>query len=134
VAELQSRWKPAEKKRWVKKNRRLLFEGKIDTIIKDIRQMCKGRCSKKLRTELNYFVINRVRMCYEKISSLKLPIGSGAIESAVRRVINLRLKGASIFWHEETAEAMLLLRSYYKAGRWNMVNKLAFSVHPEFAI
>jgi hypothetical protein len=134
VAELQNRWKPAEKKRWIKKNRSLLFEGKIDTIIKDIRQMCKGRGSKKLRTELNYFTKNSVRMCYEKISSLKLPIGSGAIESAVRRVVNLRLKGASIFWHEETVEAMLLLRSYYKAGRWNMVNKLSFSVHPELVI
>ena len=45
----------------------------------------------------------------------KLPIGSGAIESAIRRVVNLRLKGASIYWHKKSAEAVLLLRSYYKA-------------------
>lgn len=134
VAELQKGWKIPEKKRWIKKNRHLLFKGKIDTIIDGIRQMCRGRSSKKLRIELNYFVTNRMRMCYEKISSLKLPIGSGAIESAVRRVINLRLKGASIFWHKETAEAMILLRSYYKAGRWNMLKKLSFSTNLAYVI
>ena len=49
------------------------------------------------------------------------------MESAIRRVVNLRLKGASIYWLEETAEAMLLLRSFYKSGRWEMLNKLSFS-------
>jgi hypothetical protein len=47
------------------------------------------------------------------------------MESAIRRVINLRLKGPGIFWHEDSAEAMLLLRSYYKAQRWNELAKLA---------
>jgi len=36
-------------------------------------------------------------MDYAGIAAQKLPIGTGAIESAVRRVINLRLKGASIY-------------------------------------
>jgi hypothetical protein len=50
-----------------------------------------------------------------------LPLGSGAIESAIRRVINLRLKGNSIFWEEENAEAMLVLRGLVLSGRWNEV-------------
>ena len=50
-----------------------------------------------------------------------LPLGSGAIESAIRRVINLRLKGNSIFWAEENAEAMLVLRGLVLSGRWNEV-------------
>ena len=54
-----------------------------------------------------------------------IPIGSGAMESAIRHVINLRLKGASIYWNSKTAEAMLMLRSYYKSGRWNMLKSLA---------
>ena len=37
-----------------------------------------------------------------------VPLGSGAIESAIRRVINLRLKGNSISWYEENAEGMLV--------------------------
>ena len=58
-------------------------------------------------------------MDYARIAALKMPIGSGAIESTIRRVVNLGLKGASIYWHQKSAEAVLLLRSYYKAGRWN---------------
>jgi hypothetical protein len=50
-----------------------------------------------------------------------LPLGSGAIESAIRRVINLRLKGNSIYWEEENAEAMLVLRGLVLSGRWNEV-------------
>jgi len=34
----------------------------------------------------------------------------------VRRVVNLRLKGPSLFWCRASAEAILLLRSYYKGG------------------
>ena len=45
-------------------------------------------------------------------------MGSGAVESAVRRVVNLRMKGNSIFWLEENAESFLHLRCAYKAGRW----------------
>jgi len=50
-----------------------------------------------------------------------LPLGSGAIESAIRRVINLRLKGNSIYWEEANAEALLVLRGLVLSGRWNEV-------------
>ena len=48
-----------------------------------------------------------------------VPLGSGAIESAIRRVINLRLKGNSISWYEENAEGMLLLRCLVLSNRWD---------------
>jgi len=38
------------------------------------------------------------------------------IESTIRQVVNLRLKGASVYWKESTAEDMLLLRCLYKAN------------------
>jgi hypothetical protein len=47
-----------------------------------------------------------------------LPLGSGAIESTIRRVINLRMKGNSIFWEKENAEAMLVLRGLVLSRRW----------------
>ncbi len=43
------------------------------------------------------------RLDYAKFRRRGLPLGSGAVESAVRRVINLRLKGNSISWNEENA-------------------------------
>jgi hypothetical protein len=38
---------------------------------------------------------------------MKLPIGSGAVESLIRQVIKLRLKGNGKFWLPENAEIIL---------------------------
>jgi hypothetical protein len=59
------------------------------------------------------------RLKYPHFRSLGLPIGSGAIESSVRRVINMRLKGNGIFWREENAEAMLQVRAQVITNRWD---------------
>jgi hypothetical protein len=58
------------------------------------------------------------RLAYASFRRRKLPVGSGAIESAIRRVINLRMKGNSIFWKEENAEGMLVLRGLVLSRRW----------------
>ena len=47
-----------------------------------------------------------------------LPLGSGAVESAVRRVINMRVKSPSTFWREDHVEGIIHLRAHSKAGRW----------------
>jgi hypothetical protein len=47
-----------------------------------------------------------------------LPLGSGAVESAIRRVVNLRLKGPGLMWLAENAEAALALRAAALSGRW----------------
>ena len=47
------------------------------------------------------------------------PIGSGAVESCIRRVVNLRMKSPSTFWDEENAEGIMHLRALYKSGRWD---------------
>jgi len=128
VAELRKSWKASERKAWVKKHRRLLLKGKVSDVIEGIQEVCRGRNSKEVRQERDYFIRNSKRMSYNIVSSMGLPIGSGAMESSIRRVVNLRLKGASIYWLHQTAEAMLLLRSYYKAGRLNMLKHLTFDV------
>ena len=96
-------------------------------MVKAIREICRGRRSKELLREKIYFERNQKRMRYDIISDVGLPIGSGAMESVIRRVVNLRLKGASMYWLEETAESMLMIRSYFKSGRWDILKKLTFS-------
>ena len=59
------------------------------------------------------------RLKYPTFRSLGVPLGSGAIESNIRRVVNLRLKGNSIFWREDNAEAMLQLRAQVLTNRWD---------------
>jgi hypothetical protein len=127
VAALRKDWSAKVRSRWRTQQRRLLLRGEVDRVIAAVRDLCRGRNSKAMRTHRDYFIKNQSRMAYAKLTAMKLPIGSGAIESTVRRVVNLRLKGASIFWCRASAEAILLLRSYYKAGRWNLLKRMATS-------
>ena len=128
IAGLQKKLKPAQKKQWFKKHRKMLKNGQIQEVVEVIKQLCRDSRNKKLRTEREYFIKHMKRMSYPDTAEKGLPIGSGLVESAIRRVINLRLKGASLFWLKETAEAMLYLRSQYKSGRWNMLREHVFSL------
>jgi hypothetical protein len=47
-----------------------------------------------------------------------LPSGSGAIESTIRRVINLRLKSNAMYWLEDNAEGVFALRALLLCDRW----------------
>ena len=127
VAALRKDWSAKTRSRWRNQQRQLLLRGEVERVITSIRELCRGRNSKAMRTHRDYFIKNQSRMAYATLMAMKLPIGSGAIESTVRRVVNLRLKGASIFWCRASAEAILLLRSYYKAGRWNQLKRMATS-------
>jgi hypothetical protein len=127
VAALRKDWSAKARTRWRTQQRHLLLQGEVAQVIAAVQVLCRGRNSKAIRTHLNYLIKHQSRMAYAKLTALKLPIGSGAIESTVRRVVNLRLKGPSIFWCRASAEAILLLRSYYKAGRWNLLKHMATS-------
>jgi hypothetical protein len=76
-----------------------------------------------LTSELAFWAHHKARMQYGMHRRAARPIGSGAVESTVRRVVNLRLKGASVFWTEEHAEGVLHLRSQSKSGRWKQLER-----------
>jgi hypothetical protein len=130
VAALRKAWSPEQRRRWVRRQRKLLLQDQVDQVVAAVQEICRGRNSKEIRTQRDYFVKNAARMRYAQIRSLSLPIGSGCVESAIRRVVNLRLKGPCTFWCKANAEAVLLLRCYWKAGRWNLLKKLANSFVP----
>src|SRR5512132_2530427 len=130
IAALQRRWTGPERQKWTRRQRRRLLKGQVAEVQAAIDEVCGPRASQALKRERNYFKRNagQKRMDYARLAALKLPIGSGAIESTIRRVVNLRLKGASIYWHKESAEAVLLLRSYYKAERWEHLEEQALTI------
>ena len=74
-----------------------------------------------LATELSYLRRHGEagRLNYADFRQRGLPLGSGAIESSIRRVINMRLKGNGIFWLEDHAEEMLQLRALVISRRWD---------------
>ncbi len=97
-----------------------LWQGEIDMLKKLIRMNLTGkRREKALNKWNNYFHANSKRMQYALFKSEGLPQGSGCVESAIRRVINLRLKSCGSFWKKENAEIYLFLRSQLITGRWN---------------
>ncbi len=79
--------------------------------------------NKKLAREKNYFISNAASINYRFFKRMRMPIGSGAIESAIRRVVNLRLKGTGMFWIKENAEGLLHLRCQLKSGNWDAFYK-----------
>jgi hypothetical protein len=127
VAALRQDWSAQARSRWRNHQRRVVLQGQVEQVIAAGRDLCRGRNSKAIRTHRDSFVKNQGRMASAQRMAMPLPIGSGAIESTVRRVINLRLKGPSIFWCRASAEAVWLLRSYDKAGRWNLLKRMATS-------
>jgi hypothetical protein len=118
VAELRPGWSRKERQRWLSRQKRRLLDDRIDQVIAAIDDLCWGRRWKKIQTEREYFERNAPCMRYATFKAQGLPIGSGMVESAVRRVINLRMKGNSIYWRRDNAERMLHLRAQFKAGRW----------------
>ena len=121
------RWSAPQRPRWLNRPRGLLKRARVDEVITALRALCRGRTAGTIRTHLNDFLKNRHRFAYTTRGGLGLPRGSGAVESAIRRVINLRIKGASIYWLPESVDAILLRRSFYKSGRWNCLQRMAMT-------
>ena len=62
----------------------------------------------------------RGHLNYTTYTRRGLPLGSGAVESAIRRVVNLRLKGNGMFWTAENAESMLQIRCQLLSTEWDI--------------
>jgi hypothetical protein len=126
---LNTSWRASQRKRWATRQRRRLWRGELKAFIQEVERLCQGKRGKGWTREREYLLRNARagRLDYAKARRAKMPIGSGTMESAIRRVINLRLKGAGIFWHEDHAEQMLLLRTYYKSKHWQVLTNKAFA-------
>ena len=80
--------------------------------------LADGEQRTQMDNALAYFSRHPERFEYKRIAAMNLPIGSGSIESLVRQVVNLRLKGNGKFWLEAHAEIMLHGRCQWAAGAW----------------
>jgi hypothetical protein len=128
LAALNKSWRTSYRKQWAARQRHRLWRGELKAFTDDVERLCQGKRGNGWARERDYLLRNARsgRLDYAKARRAKMPMGSGSMESAVRRVINLRLKGPGIFWHEEHAEQMLLLRAYYKSKHWQVLTNKAF--------
>lgn len=113
-----------------------LWYGRHEEILSQIHAFIQSPTKRKaaLKKFKNYFSDNSHRMQYSTFRNLGLPTGSGCVESAVRRVINLRLKSPGIFWKARTAEVMLFLRSTLLCGRWKIMLENLFRLNRSGAV
>jgi ribosomal protein L29 len=123
VAAEVNRWSDGQRKDWLKKLKGHLLKGRFQRVVEAIEELCRGRKAKKIRKLLPYFTEHADRMRYSDFLKRRVPIGSGAVESCVRRVVNLRLKGNGIFWTLESAEGVLHLRAQLLSGHWDIFVK-----------
>ena len=102
-------------------NKEMLEAGGPASVIAKLRAFARGRRAKAMNKEIAYLDghLKAGRLRYFDLREAKVPIGSGVVESAVRRVINLRFKSASHCWCEDRLEHLMYLRAILKSGRWD---------------
>jgi len=112
----------AEHRRVFKKLRKWLKKGEAAAVLNELERLGeKHGMLEAMVTPVAYLDkhLEAGHLDYDEMRRRGLPIGSGAIESAIRRVVNQRLKGNGLMWGEGNAEGMLLLRAAALTGRWD---------------
>lgn len=108
-----------ERKKLDKQIRELLWSGNINGIADLVKDKLAGKrkAPKAAMKKLNEYFGDHSRFQYKTFRDNGLPTGSGTVESAIRRVINLRVKGTGLFWVREHAENIIFLRSLVLTGK-----------------
>lgn len=106
------------RKKWLKKQCQRLKKGQLSAVLAALQMLTEGRRAKKIRPIISYFEKHAHRMRYDQFQNMGIPIGSGAVESAIRRIVNLRMKGNGIFWYPDNVQRMFFIRCQLLSGRW----------------
>ncbi len=111
---------PAASK-WFDKQRILLLDSQLDDVLANLKRLS---ITPALREAVcAYLESNRDRMDYKTYRERGLLIGSGAIESAHRTVMQRRLKRAGQRWSNKGAQRVLTLRVCAMSNRWQLVRQ-----------
>lgn len=120
--ELKNYFKKEEQDGSFKKLKESLWNGDIEQMGVIVKAGIKGVDLKEF-TPFKYFEKNRQRIDYQSLKDELRPCGSGIIESAIRRIINLRFKSPSTFWFPDNVEKLIFMRGIALAGRWDIMMK-----------
>jgi len=118
-AEITIKQKDAAVK-WVEEQKGLLLQSRAEEVIANMQG--PGRGDKEALKIIAYFQSNKGRMDYEKYRQTGAGlVGSGAIESAHRTLIQRRMKLSGQRWGLQGAQNMLNLRVIRMNGQWNKI-------------
>lgn len=101
----------------------MLLDQQVSAALEKIRQLEPKSTKRKSVKEklLKYLENNKKRINYGKYKKMGLLIGSGAIESAQRDVIQKRMKLSGQRWTKSGAQQIVNLRVHKKSNRWERV-------------
>lgn len=74
---------------------------------------------------VSYFTPHAARMDYPRFVAAHLPIGSGAVESSCKCVVEARAKQAGMRWSTAGVQHVASLRALHRSGRWDAFCLLA---------
>lgn len=72
----------------------------------------------------NYLSNNRNRMNYKELQDQGIKIGSGAVESGNKKVIQQRMKQSGMRWNVKSGQYVASLRAKNASGRWADVERI----------
>lgn len=113
----------AEGKKWVEEQKELLLDSQVQKVIENVQNL--NSKTKEARKLIEYYQTNKSRMDYKAYQKIGCGIiGSGAIESAHRKVIQKRMKQSGQRWSMEGAQNMLNLRVTMCNQQWGKIISL----------
>jgi hypothetical protein len=109
---------------WGAAQRATLLAGKADTVCRAVSELPVSHAPSPVEAyqvmrQVHRYLQDRLpHLAYADFVAQGYPIGSGAVESANKRVVEARLKGAGMHWTVPNANAMLALRGVLCSQHW----------------
>jgi hypothetical protein len=108
---------------WLEEQKQRLKANEVKKVVEELKRTPAQTAEedKALKDVIRYYESNLERMQYGTFMEKGYIIGSGAIESAHRNVIQQRLKLSGQRWSIEGAQRIANLRAYKKSNRWKTI-------------
>jgi hypothetical protein len=108
-----------ESKAWLEKHlHELKHEGPKKMLLEFQKLQRKHPQEQVVSGNLAYLKKREEQIQYPTFQAQGWPIGSGIVESANKLVVEARLKGSGMHWHEKHVNPMLALRTMICSKRW----------------
>ena len=111
-----------EYENWVQKSKLLLWNGKVEQLIRTCKSLAdRPNSTEAIHTTVTFYENNKKRMDYARYRDEGYFIGSGTIESAAKRLRELRLKEAGARWSKMGAIFTAKARAAWLGGQWQPI-------------
>lgn len=103
---------------WVAATKARLLQGEVPAMVAEWAGVTPREAA-AWAAEQTYFTNQAQRMAYDQYQAAGYPLGSGAVESANRHVVGVRVKQAGMHWKRPGLTGVLALRAMLRSQRWD---------------